>query len=280
MDFLVVAEDIPYYQWQIELLIESFKIQGLENKLIIYLVKTNESVDAIKINIDDHKNVNYYKSESLRTGTINIDFHNCILDYKSKNKNNDFAIIDTDTFLKNFDYKVFDGNNILYQIDQSSDKELELIFKVAKSKYNFDFYQASSVVYFNSIFDYNFFNSGFKALEDLIKIAFFTNIFNDDYKPNINLYKYAYLLTGMFYGTPLVPTYRLLNYIYDGLEQDVSFISYKHDIKPYFYKSNYYQKDFKNISLKYPDPFQNFLDLPDFTYCSFVKNIVSKYYNR
>ena len=26
MDFLVIAEDIPYYQWQIELLIESFKI--------------------------------------------------------------------------------------------------------------------------------------------------------------------------------------------------------------------------------------------------------------
>ena len=68
MDFLVIAEDIPYYQWQIELLIESFKLQGLQDKLIIYLVRTTESVDAIKININKHENVIYYNSESLKTG--------------------------------------------------------------------------------------------------------------------------------------------------------------------------------------------------------------------
>jgi len=278
MDFLVIAEDIPYYQWQIELLIESFKIQGLQDKLIIYLVKTNESVDAIKININNHKNIFYYNSESLKTGTVNFDFHNCILDYKSKNQKNDFAIIDPDTFLKKFDYKVFDGNNILYQIDQASNKELELIFKISKSKYNFEFYQASSVIYFNSTFDFNFFNSSFKVLEDLIRIAFFTNLFNENYRPDIDLYKYAYLLIGMSYSVPIMPTYKLLNYVYEGYDQDISFVSYKHDIKPYFYKKNYYHKNFKNLSLRYPDPFQNLLDLPDFTYCSFVKNIVSKYY--
>ena len=278
MDFLVIAEDIPYYQWQIELLIESFKIQGLQDKLIIYLVKTNESVDAIKININNHKNVFYHNSESLKTGTVNFDFHNCILDYKSKNEKTDFVIIDPDTFLKNFDYKVFDGNNILYQIDQASNKELELIFKISRSKYNFEFYQASSVIYFNSTFDFNFFNSSFNVLEDLVRIAFFTNLFNESYKPDIDLYKYAYLLIGMSYSVPIVPTYKLLNYVYEGYEQDVSFVSYKHDIKPYFYKKNYYHKNFKNLSLRYSDPFQNLLDLPDFTYCSFVKNIVSKYY--
>jgi len=278
MDFLVIAEDIPYYQWQIELLIESFKIQGLQDKLIIYLVKTNESVDAIKININNHKNVFYYNSESLKTGTVNFDFHNCILDYKSKNEKTDFVIIDPDTFLKKFDYKVFDGNNILYQIDQASNKELELIFKIARSKYNFEFYQTSSVIYFSSTFDFNFFNSSFNVLEDLVRIAFFTNLFNEYYKPDIDLYKYAYLLIGMSYSVPIVPTYKLLNYVYEGYEQDVSFVSYKHDIKPYFYKKNYYHKNFKNLSLRYSDPFQNLLDLPDFTYCSFVKNIVSKYY--
>jgi hypothetical protein len=278
MDFLVIAEDIPYYQWQIELLIESFKIQGLQDKLIIYLVKTNESVDAIKININNHKNVFYHNSESLKTGTVNFDFHNCILDYKSKNEKTDFAIIDPDTFLKNFDYQVFDGNNILYQIDQASNKELELIFKISRSKYNFEFYQTSSVIYFNSTFDLNFFKSSFKVLEDLVRIAFFTNLFNEHYKPDIYLYKYAYLLIGMSYSVPIIPTYKLLNYVYEGYDQDVSFVSYKHDIKPYFYKKNYYHKDFKNLSLQYPDPFQNLLDLPDFTYCYFIKNIVSKYY--
>jgi hypothetical protein len=279
MDFLVIAEDIPYYQWQIELLIESFKLQGLQDKLIIYLVRTTESVDAIKININKHENVIYYNSESLKTGSVNFDFHNCLLDYKSKNEKNDFAIIDPDTLLKNFDYKIFDGNNILYQIDQSSNKDLELIFKIARSKYNFEFHKLSSVIYFNHIFDLKFFNSSYKILEDLVRISFFSSLFNESYKPNIDLYKYACMITGMSYSVPIVATYKLLNYAYEGYDHDVSFISYKHDIKPYFYKRNYYQSDFKNLSFRYQDPFQNLLDLPDFTYCSFIKNIVSSYYN-
>lgn len=278
MDFLVIAEDIPYYQWQIELLIESFKLQGLEDKLFIYLVKTNDSVDAIKININDHKNVIYYKSESIRNGTINFDFYNCVLDYKSKNSN-DFAIIDCDTFLKNFNYKVFDGNGILYQIDQIPNKELELIFKISRSKYNYEFHQLSSVLYFSKMFDVDFFKTSFATLEDIVKISYFTNLFDQNYNPNFDIFKYSFLLTGMSYGVPILPTYNLLNYVYEGQEQDVNFISYKHDIKPYFYKKNYYHKNFKNLSLKYPDPFQNFLDLPDFTYCAFVKKIVSSYYN-
>ncbi len=37
MDYIVSAEDTPYYHWQLELLIQSFKLHGLEDSLLIAL---------------------------------------------------------------------------------------------------------------------------------------------------------------------------------------------------------------------------------------------------
>ena len=279
MHFLVIAEDIPYNQWQIELLIESFKIQNLQENLFLYLIKTENSVDAIKENINQHDNVTYYNSNKLKTGSLNFDFHECILDYKIKNPSQDFIILDTDTLLNKLNYLDFKSQNIVYQIEQEKNEELDLIFKFARSKYNFSFFYISSAIYFNTFYSFDFFKSAFPIIEDLIKISFFCNIDNENYEPNLDLYKYSYLILSLMYNIKINPSFKILNYAYEGTETDVNFISYKHDIKPYFYKKNYYHKNFKNLSLRYSSPFENMLDLPDFTGCYFIKNIVKKYQN-
>lgn len=47
MDYFVSAEDTAYHHWQLELLIESFKVNNLADRLVIALAETNEdkSVD-------------------------------------------------------------------------------------------------------------------------------------------------------------------------------------------------------------------------------------------
>lgn len=277
MNFLVIAEDTPYYQWQIELLIQSFKIKNLEKSLFVYLIKTENSVDGIKLNINNHKNLIYFNSSRLKTGSLNFDFHDCILDYRFKNPHEDFLILDTDCLMYNFNSKNFKAYNLTYQIDQQNNDDLNLILKLSSSNYNYTFYPMTSLIYFNTLYSFDFFKSAFYILEDLVKISFFCNIDDEKYEPNLDLYKYSYLILSLMYNIKINPSYKFLNYAYEGAETDVDFISYKHDVKPYFYKKNYYQKDFKNLSLNYANPFDNILDLPDFTGCAFLKNIVTSY---
>jgi len=279
MRFLVISEDTPYFQWQIELLIESFKFSKLEDKLSIYLIQTENSVEAIKKNINQHSDIVYYKSNKLKNGSVNFDFHNCVLDFRKRFPIEDFVILDTDMFLKDFNHEDFYNEHLTYQISQNQNKDLDLILNFSKSKYNFNFNQMTSVIYFNTMISYNFFESAFPIIEDLVKIAFFCNIDNEDYAPHYDLYKYAYLILALMYKVKATSSYKFLNYVYEGEESKINFISYKHDIKPYFYKKNYYQKNFKNLSLHYADPFENFMNLPDFVYCSFIKKIVSNYMN-
>lgn len=277
MNFLVIAEDTPYYQWQIELLIESFKIKNLEKKLFVYLVKTENSVDGIKANINEHQNLIYFDSSRIKTGSLNFDFHECILDYRTKNPIEDFIILDTDCLLHNFDYRKFKPFNLTYQIDQQQNDDLNLILKLSSSNYNYAFYPITSLIYFNTLYSLDFFKKSFYILEDLIQISFFCNLDNHKYEPNLDLYKYSYLILSFLYNIKINPSFNFLNYAYEGTETNVDFISYKHDIRPYFYKRNYFQKNFKNLSLNYADPFENILDLPDFVGCSFLKNIVMSY---
>lgn len=57
MEYLVSAEYVPYQQWQLELLIESFKYHKCENKLLVCLSQTNEPPHPFYIrNIAYHEN--------------------------------------------------------------------------------------------------------------------------------------------------------------------------------------------------------------------------------
>ena len=57
MQYLVSIENTTYFYWQIELLIESFKMKGLEDKLVIAIAENESPKDPQYIkNISRHKN--------------------------------------------------------------------------------------------------------------------------------------------------------------------------------------------------------------------------------
>jgi hypothetical protein len=58
MEYFVSAENTPYYQWQLELLIESFKQKGLENNLVIGLAHSDQPAQAdFCRNLYSHKRI-------------------------------------------------------------------------------------------------------------------------------------------------------------------------------------------------------------------------------
>ena len=58
MDYLVNAENTPYYHWQLELLIESFKRHNCEENLFICLAETDENINPMFWkNIPEHKRI-------------------------------------------------------------------------------------------------------------------------------------------------------------------------------------------------------------------------------
>lgn len=56
MDYLVSIDNVPYYRWQTELLIESFKMHNLEDNLLVAITHNEEpQPDHYLCNIFDHK---------------------------------------------------------------------------------------------------------------------------------------------------------------------------------------------------------------------------------
>ena len=70
MDYFVNVENTPYYQWQLELLIESFKKNEIEDKLFI-AISTDERVKINKdfyTNISSHKRIIFVKNVGEEKG--------------------------------------------------------------------------------------------------------------------------------------------------------------------------------------------------------------------
>jgi hypothetical protein len=58
INYFVSAENTAYYHWQLELLIESFKLHNLQNNLLVALAENNNPIYAdYSRNISTHKNI-------------------------------------------------------------------------------------------------------------------------------------------------------------------------------------------------------------------------------
>lgn len=64
MDYFVSAENLPFYQWQLELLIESFKKQNCQDKLLVSLAHCDSPVESVYWqNLSNHPRI--YNHENI-----------------------------------------------------------------------------------------------------------------------------------------------------------------------------------------------------------------------
>lgn len=69
MNYLVSAENIPYYHWQLELLIQSFKFHKLENNLLVCLSGSQSNGQPVYTkNILSHKNKKVKDNIGIKRG--------------------------------------------------------------------------------------------------------------------------------------------------------------------------------------------------------------------
>lgn len=100
MDYLVVIQNTPFFHWQAELLIESFKIANMQDSLVVGIVDIDEKITIDLKNIRNHKRK--FKSDNYPSDFIPI--NQAYLTYIALKKEiikQPFALIHADTiFLK------------------------------------------------------------------------------------------------------------------------------------------------------------------------------------
>lgn len=215
MQYFVSIENTAYYQWQIELLIESFKKHNLQDKLIISIAE-NDEPPFIKINnknLLNHKNKYVHSSNLIKSTNKLIGLIHCL---QSNIINESFAIIEPDMVLMKPLSDEMEENVIF---DQDDYLELEIDPEL--------FLPLGDVIVFNKQVDLNLFVKIINKIKELG---------SEKESWIIELKKHLFLNEINVKSKHLTQT--LLNH-----DLITNFISYKHGIPPEFSKLYYkYEK--------------------------------------
>jgi len=268
--FITIVENVPFYQWQIELLIQSFKTYNLQDDLYVFLIGENNKM--FFKNIDQFENLYYIKENSKRFGFNYFDFYESIIYFKQNNPDEDFCIIDPDCILNKNDFSFFNDKNIFYQAEiikkDYIDKALVgLILKTVQ--------QICSVFYFSKDISIDFFKKSLYATEEFIIEILKTNEI-DVVASDYNIFKYGLLLVAILDEKTISASFDSVIFPQNN-HSDAIFLSYKHSIMPFF-KKNDFKFDRNNIIIMHPEsPFENLMELPDFPNCIPLKKIAISY---
>lgn len=96
MDYLTVIHNTEYFHWQIELLIESFKFHGIEDRLVVGVI--NDTKISFPKNLQNHKRIFECPKDSHKYPPINQPYAVCF----ALNKgiiSQPFTLIHSDTIL-------------------------------------------------------------------------------------------------------------------------------------------------------------------------------------
>jgi hypothetical protein len=102
MDYIVSAEDTPYYHWQLELLIESFKRHGLQDRLLIALASgdATRSPDLSQKNLANHPRLFTFDNIGRKRGYPYLNKPYAVATAVRQDKiKQPFAVIDPDMVL-------------------------------------------------------------------------------------------------------------------------------------------------------------------------------------
>lgn len=100
MDYFVSIENNAYYNWQLELLIESFKYNSLENNLLVGLIQSNNNYTPFDFfNASEHTRKYFYENIGDAKGYKNLSHLYCLVSLQNL-INQPFTIISPDMVLR------------------------------------------------------------------------------------------------------------------------------------------------------------------------------------
>ena len=103
MDYLVSSENTPFFQWQLELLIESFKSNNCEKELLVCLNESNQLMHPFYCrNINSHERLINFQNIGKSKGFVGLNhLYNISWAIQNNRIQQPFAFIPTDVVLKN-----------------------------------------------------------------------------------------------------------------------------------------------------------------------------------
>lgn len=286
MQYFVSAENSSYFYWQLELLIESFLMQGMEKNLVISLADNNQQkIRGFSNNLVKYGNKFMHENEGQELDYLPINRINA-LRHVIENKliKFPFTLIHADMILKNpilVDEKDEEFGIIINNYDDISDSERNAIKeenkpaiqKLAKDR-KIDFEKIPAIPFFSAPV---VFNKSFEYIAPLFFARLHDNLINILKKQGKTFpcEKAAWELTitesfqhcsvkGEFLAAPL---------LFEN--EQVNFIHYKSGIPPVFHKRFF---DFKQgIYFNGQGPYEALLEHNPTVNTNFLHQVIRSY---
>ena len=266
MNYFVSVEDSYYHSWQIELLIESFKVLGLEDNLYISVAQSDKEYLKNNINFSTHAKKYIHKNIGRQTGILKLNKWGSLYTLIENNiLSLPVTVIDPDTVIQK-DIKIQD-EQLVFSIDHSFvyNKRYAKLVRLSKNETN-KWPNLGEVFVFNEL-PLNFFND----------MAIFCQMVGLD--PN----KYQVDKVALFATLckHKVSKISASNDIEGNLieSQLKNIISYRHGVNPVFNKKLYKSNDM-NFSMATDNPI-NLLSKMDHTpSLEYVSKVAKRIINR
>jgi hypothetical protein len=287
MQYFVSAENTSYFYWQLDLLIESFLMMGMEDSLVIGIADNeSQKVTTFSKNLINHKNKFIHENVGEKEGYLplnRIAGIRCALGTGSLEF--PFAVVHADMVLK----KPIDLGDeycgaVLNNFDLSDKGEnAEITAEVSPS---IKLLASDRGVALSDVPEIPFISYPmvFTKASEYVSEAFFSKVYLSELEifkrrgPNFPCEKAAWLLSltecfqhfatkGKFMAAPI---------LYDG--DELNFIHYSDGIPPVFHKKYYHYKD--SFYLAGADPYQVLLESGATVNSEHMKRVVNSYNKR
>jgi hypothetical protein len=249
MEYLATIENTDYYHWQIELLIESFKLHGIQDKLAIGIVDQQKPIRKnFTKNLKQHKRVFFETSHSSEYSPINQSYLTYIA-LKNKVISQPFTLIHSDTVLVNPKEEI--KNNIVFSISPYFLPALEKTIDVNKI--------INQQIPLGGVYKFNNMPiSFFQSVVERIQALTHKWIKTGDNKWK-RVWKYANQMAWMsaFLQDDSIDGVQIESQLFESISQDTEFIHYSNGFLPFHKISFKYNSE---IDLNEKNPFEIFSD--------------------
>jgi len=277
MQYFVSIENTPYHHWQVELLIESFKMQKLEDQLVIGVAKNDDSRGIWSKNITAHKNKFLHENVGRdrkylplnKTFAVIIALENGLLKQP-------FAMIHPDMILQNpLDFKEDTTHNLIF--DYSEDENLKdkleseilrIKSDIGLSKDSVPWIPLGDVIAFLKDIPTAFFYRVGVRMEKLL----------DEYGPEKWAERGAWILTMYDYLARISGMAKKMETSLLHDTPEINFIHYKFGLPPVFHKK-YFAYDYQGtiFTIGNDDPMEALLEQNPTSNTDFVQKVVRSY---
>ena len=255
MNYFVSIENSLYYHWQIELLIESFKIHGLEKNLYVYVAsgEYKEEIPKDCRNLINHKNL--FKHENFGRKATEL-----MALYKYVNENNGeypFVFIHPCMLLKNPIDKYNKEYDIVLNSYYEPNSRIDDFLLSKNINIKFDF--STPIIFNNNKIGKDFFE------ELLINAKYIQDQTDLDFPCDELAWKFS-----------MTQNYEKFNMGYNLLsctllhnDVDVPFIDYNHGVP----------REFNKRFFVYSNPYEVLLNMNVSNSCDYLHKILNSYLN-